>query len=562
MNIIEVLQFIHGRFVNPINYPSFYVLFGSIAVWGMAAIAGAVIIWKTNSKIVKGILYGIIILWFAIQYYLKTNFSMEVSPAVFALLSETNQQESKEFIELFILSNKIIPTLSITFIYLAFIILTEIFWGKLLKKIKLSQSKKLLAKKIVIISSLPIFILGIIFSTNYIKAINAKTFEEIKNLGIPSGPFSSLYTSFLSMNIESKNIQNVINITESLSDVKLSEEIKKDSLNIVLIIGESFIKAHSSLYGYQLQTNPNLTREKDNNRLYLFNDVLTTANKTSVVMRDILCCSNSSEGENWFDFPFFPAIFKKAGYNVSIMDNQKIEKAVTNYDFTLNSFLFHPKIQQLSYNYVNDKTFDLDEDLVNYNTNLTNGSPHNLIIYHLMGQHHNVENRYPKDFYKFNADSIKRNESYLTDNKKEYIAHYDNATLYNDHVVNSIINLYKDSKTIVLYFSDHGEEVYDYRDSYMRDSDPLTPQKIKYQYEVPFMIWLSDKYKINFPDIVNEIERAVNRPFITGNISNLLVYLAGIQTSYYRKEFNLIHPSYVCKKRLVEGKNYNDFRNK
>ena len=68
------------------------------------------------------------------------------------------------------------------------------------------------------------------------------------------------------------------------------------------------------------------------------------------------------------------------------------------------------------------------------------------------------------------------------------IPHYRNAkknpniyTLYNDYVLKNIIDLFRDKNTVVLYFSDHGEEIYDYRDfndlefdSYMSSLDSLS----------------------------------------------------------------------------------------
>ena len=32
----------------------------------------------------------------------------------------------------------------------------------------------------------------------------------------------------------------------------------------------------------------------------------------------------------------------------------------------------------------------------------------------------------------------------------------------------------------------------------------------KYQYEVPFMIWCSDKYKKKYPAIINNIKKALH----------------------------------------------------
>ena len=41
------------------------------------------------------------------------------------------------------------------------------------------------------------------------------------------------------------------------------------------------------------------------------------------------------------------------------------------------------------------------------------------------------------------------------------MAHYDNATRWNDEVVDRILSNFANEDAVVVYFSDHGEEVYD-----------------------------------------------------------------------------------------------------
>ena len=44
------------------------------------------------------------------------------------------------------------------------------------------------------------------------------------------------------------------------STLSMIEHVEaKDNLNLILVIGESFSKYHSSLYGYEHKTNPKLT---------------------------------------------------------------------------------------------------------------------------------------------------------------------------------------------------------------------------------------------------------------------------------------------------------------
>jgi heptose-I-phosphate ethanolaminephosphotransferase len=94
-----------------------------------------------------------------------------------------------------------------------------------------------------------------------------------------------------------------------------------------------------------------------------------------------------------------------------------------------------------------------------------------------------------------------------------------------------------------------------------RDHGPLCANKLKYQYEVPFMIWCSETYKEKYPEQVENIKNAVNRPFLSDNICNMLFNVANIETPYYRDSLDLISPNYKSKKRVLNHKYvYEDIR--
>ena len=95
--------------------------------------------------------------------------------------------------------------------------------------------------------------------------------------------------------------------------------------------------------------------------------------------------------------------------------------------------------------------------------------------------------------------------------------------------------------------SDHGEEIYDYRDSYGRVvfDDNMKNLGYKYQYEVPFMIWCSDKYKKKYPAIINNIKKALHRSFRTDEICNVVFHISQLNTPYYRDKYDLLSPSFV-----------------
>ena len=104
--------------------------------------------------------------------------------------------------------------------------------------------------------------------------------------------------------------------------------------------------------------------------------------------------------------------------------------------------------------------------------------------------------------------------------------------------------------------SDHGEEAFgDGLELFGRNHSAAIDFRLAHEeYEIPFWIWYSKKYAKKHPDIVRQINNAAHRPFMTDNISQVLVYLAGIQTPFYRDDYNVLSDEYNAeRKRIIKG---------
>lgn len=544
----------------------YYATLGNYSIIFIYTYIGASIINYIKPKSLKLIYklfsYFIVLLLFTISDFLLTNFNLTITPTCLTLLAETTGKEATEFINQHLFSTAIIPTLKKNIIYIFLIIACEFSWPFICSKTN-EFLIKLVHPLLAIVSTILIF--GCSYSIYLSYAFyNLNSPDKFIYLAPPSDPISSIITSSITLNKTSRNIVEATDLNEYISKKSNSNITINDSTNIIVVIGESYIKHHSQLYGYYLNTTPFLAEEEKSGHLFVFKDVISSSNYTSSVIKNILCCNNTSDDESWYKSPYFPNIFKSSGYNVYFWSNQKNFSKYATFTFTLDNFLFNPIISKISYTKTNNQSYKFDEDLINSFTDSINirTSKYNLILFHLMGQHHNAEARFPNDKFKyFNADSINRDESYLGKAEKEYIADYDNATLYNDYVLHNIIEAFRNSNTILIYLSDHGEEVFDYSNKRDRDYGPLTTNKLKYQYEIPFMVWCSDIYKAKYPKKVNAIKNAVNRPFISDNLCNMLFNLGGIETPYYRDSLDLISPNYKCKKRILNHKYvYEDIR--
>ena len=83
--------------------------------------------------------------------------------------------------------------------------------------------------------------------------------------------------------------------------------------------------------------------------------------------------------------------------------------------------------------------------------------PYTLDIFHFLGLHADFKKRYPADFGIFDAKDYDRAD--LTEQQREILAHYDNAIVYNDLVIDSILRLYEDKDAIAIFVADHGERI-------------------------------------------------------------------------------------------------------
>ena len=335
-----------------------------------------------------------------------------------------------------------------------------------------------------------------------------------------------------------------------------SEKIQVDSCcyrvpNIVLVIGESYNKHHSQLYGYDKATTPRQAALEAEGSLVKFTDVVSTWNLTSFVFKHMLSLYAVGDSGEWCDEPLFPEVFRKAGYHVTFVTNQfepKAKEAV--YDFSGGFFLNDPELSQRQFDSRNTRTHRFDDGVLKeYDALRDSTFKHNLVILHLMGSHVDYRARYPqKTDTHFTPQMYDRPE--LTDKQKQILAQYDNSLRYNDSIVAAITQRFADQDAVVIYVPDHGEEIFD-GEPYMygrMHSANIDYRLARNEMEIPFWIWGSPQYRENHPYGWLAIQNAKDRPLMIDVLPHLLLYLGGISTPLYREELNVISPAYDVKR--------------
>ena len=345
-----------------------------------------------------------------------------------------------------------------------------------------------------------------------------------------------------------------------------SQKIRIDSCsfrvpNIVLVIGESYNKRHSQLYGYDKPTTPRQKALAEEGSLIPFTDVIADWNLTSFVFKHMLSLYAVGDSGEWCDQPLFPEVFRQAGYQVTFLTNQFLPQAKEAvYDFSGGFFLNHPEVSSRLFDRRNAKLYRYDGDLVNsLNTlpplNALTSPSGSLTIFHLMGSHIDYRSRFPqKTFRHFKPQMYNRPD--LTDKQRQTLADYDNSLLYNDSIVKAITNLFVDKDALVIYMPDHGEEIFDDKPyvSGRRHNADIDYRLARNEMEIPFWVWGSPQYIEHHPYGWLALQAAKDRPMMTDALPHLLLYLGGISTPLYRSELNVISPDYnTHRPRILKG---------
>ena len=392
----------------------------------------ALLLLNKLTKLGKGILYGIIYSVITFDIFLIILYQKRIAPIFIKLIFETNITEAKGFLS-------ILPLKNILFIITFFIIIItcNIIIEKKIPRLKtiLNFTISLKANRFYK-CTLPILvafivltnIIGLKKNITFIYAyIKAECTCEMREIIATKGYYpNSLITSFGLMFdsiycsiMETKDIE-ILNRTLATSDATSSYR----SSNIIWIIGESFNKHHSSLYGYPLLTNEKLQKEELNGNLFVFTNVLTPYHITAFVMQSIFSLKSQDDNNSWAKTPLIPKIFKDAGYRTAFFSNQeKIEEQGKGFFFQFNlssNFLADKNVINKCFDYSHNKTFKYDHELIldSHSSADLDFSQHNFHIYHLLGQHFDYRDRYPDSETFFNIGDYRYREDLSHTQKK------------------------------------------------------------------------------------------------------------------------------------------------
>ncbi|MBD1551350.1 phosphoethanolamine transferase CptA [Pseudomonas typographi] len=322
----------------------------------------------------------------------------------------------------------------------------------------------------------------------------------------------------------------------------LTDSIAGLPATLVLVIGESTNRGHMSLYGYPRNTTPNLDQMRD--QLSVFNNVVSPRPYTIESLQQVLTFADEQHPDLFLTTPTIVDVMKQAGYKTWWITNQQ---TLTKRNTMLTTFSQQADEQIYLNNNRNQNAAQYDGDVLKpFDKVLADSAPRKLIVIHLLGTHVNYNYRYPQEFAKFSGRD--GTPPGLSDEQLATYNSYDNAVLYNDFVVSSIIKQFAatDPNGFLLYLSDHGEDVYDsgaHNNLGRNEGRPTAPM-----YTIPFMAWASPKWRATHPW---NFTAALDRPYSSSSLIHTWADMAGLAFDEHDASKSLVSSAFVPRTRWI-----------
>jgi heptose-I-phosphate ethanolaminephosphotransferase len=379
------------------------------------------------------------------------------------------------------------------------------------------------------------------------REVNGETLaESYANRMEPAVPWKFV-TSFVRYREQLAEVNTLLEHTKSIPPVaKLVDSHSGKPRTLVLVLGESTNRQHMSLYGYTRSTTPKLDARRD--QLAVFNQVFAPRPYTIEVLQQVLTFADQENPELYRTTPSLISIMKQAGYKTYWITNQQ---TLTKRNTLLTSFSEQADEQVYLNHSQSQNSYQFDGDVLEpFGRFLNDDAPRRFIVIHLLGTHMRYKYRYPPRFDEFkNKEGL---PGWVTDKHLPMINEYDNAVRYNDEVVSGIIDTLDaaGSTSLLTYFSDHGEDVYDSPEHDFigrNESRPTAPM-----YTVPFFLWSSAQWQqMETRKFVGPNNPARNRVYQTSHFLHTWADLAGLRFEGFDPSKSLINPAFKERPILV-----------
>ena len=347
--------------------------------------------------------------------------------------------------------------------------------------------------------------------------------------------------SYVQYRNQLENMNSLLDKNSALPPLANLQDISGNApRTLVLVIGESTQRGHMSLYGYPRETTPELDKlHKTDPNLTVFNDVVTSRPYTIEILQQALTFANEKNPDLYLTKPSLMNLMKQAGYKTFWITNQQ---TITARNTMLTVFSQQTDKQFYMNQDRSQNAHEFDSNVfAPFKQVLDDPAPKKFIVVHLLGTHIKYQSRYPGDKGVFDGQKEGAPAGLDSAQLADYNA-YDNANHFNDFVVSSLIKDFKatDPNGFLLYFSDHGEEVYDTPPHQTQGRNEAAPTR--HMYTIPFLLWTSPKWQSAHP---RDFAGDVNRKYSSSELIHTWSDLAGLRYDGYEPTRSLVSPDFV-----------------
>lgn len=306
-----------------------------------------------------------------------------------------------------------------------------------------------------------------------------------------------------------------------------------------------------SLYGYGVKNTPLLEGLEASGNLIKFGDTISPYGTTNQVLMRLLNFSDyeSERKRAWFRNLSIIDMFKLSGYRTFWISNQEAfgahalsaKSAADRAD--AESFLSKSNL----YETVRIKPDGVLLPLINQAK--AGQSERNFYVIHLIGSHMDYSLRYPEGFGKFSAADVKAK---LTSKQKDVVAYYDNSVLYNDFVINEIFKIFSGDDSLIVYLSDHGENLYE-------NGRLGHGMESRFTYEIPLLFIASREFLSDHATLWQRLAAAKDKPFMSDDLAHLLADIIGVAPLEFDERKSPIRVDFnASRKRIANGVDYDE----
>ncbi len=365
-------------------------------------------------------------------------------------------------------------------------------------------------------------------------------------------PSIDFYKSFVKYQKEKIEVSQFYENRKNIH-LDVTSKLPQGKKTIVIAIGESHTRKHMQLYGYARPTNPKLAEIQ--HELCIYKDICSPAIQTLNCMKQILTFSNYETPDMYKQEASIVELAKAAGYTTYWADNH----GSSNGFFTIDIYTptSYRTIAHLCDYYTDQNHSPCDSMVLNrLDMFLSDTATSKVIFLHLIGSHFPYNIHCEEKYRVFNDNIVPSIfQSELTPQNVTIINDYDNSMLYNDYILREIIEKLRvqEGMSAFLYFSDHGEEVFDSQVYAGRSFEKISPSMC----QIPLILWRNSAFKA-----VNPLSIDTNRQGCTDDIIYAMMDLLGIEYAMYDAKRSIFNEKYQTKIRMVQGIPYEELLNR